>query len=418
MIGVIADDLTGAAELGAVALRYGLRTEIFLPDWGSGFESRLDEDHSGRTDFNDCDLICISTESRLCASRHAARRARNAARWLRQSRATWIYKKTDSVLRGQVTAEIEAIMLELGCPRTLLLPANPSLGRTIRNGSYFIRGAPLHRTDFSQDPQYPRRTSTVVELVSKPIHSTLGLVKRGQLLPDQGIFIGEVSTSADTRCWVARWESDTLLAGGAETFGAALNRRATTPPKTLAQIRIGNTKPHHLKASELFVCGSTSAACRGFVESSRLRGVPVIGLPSRAFVCDTTAAARRRTAALLKQALAAHSRVILHPDIPTIAEPFRAKEPSKLLGRIAQLTLSSCQVARVYAEGGETAAAILRCLGWTKLSVTGELAPGVAVLHAGAGNPLIIIKPGSYGWPKTVLRSCWMCSTDLSAKVR
>ena len=94
MIGVIADDLTGAAELGAVGLRHGLRAEIVCRG-----------EPSGRAD-----LVCVDTDSRACDAPAAAKRAAAAAQILRAAGAAWIYKKVDSVLRGQVTAEVEAVM--------------------------------------------------------------------------------------------------------------------------------------------------------------------------------------------------------------------------------------------------------------------------------------------------------------------
>src|SRR5215469_6142066 len=152
MIGVIADDLTGAAEIGAVGLRHGLRAEIV----------RIGRP-SGRAD-----VVCMDTDSRSCPAEEAGKRAAAAARELRAAGARWIYKKVDSVLRGQVTAEIEAVMKQLKLERALLLPANPSLGRTIKDGHYYLRGRPLHRTEFAHDPHFPRRSSQVLRLVKIP----------------------------------------------------------------------------------------------------------------------------------------------------------------------------------------------------------------------------------------------------------
>jgi len=146
MTGVIADDLTGAAELGAVGLRHGLSAEIVR--------------NGGRP--GGADLVCIDTDSRSCTPLEAARRAAEAAKMLRVAGAKWIYKKLDSVLRGNVTSEVEAVMKQLNFNRALLLPANPSLGRIIRNGEYFVQGKPINRTEFARDPEYPRLSAQVL----------------------------------------------------------------------------------------------------------------------------------------------------------------------------------------------------------------------------------------------------------------
>jgi uncharacterized protein YgbK (DUF1537 family) len=52
-------------------------------------------------------------------------------------------------------------------------------------------------------------------------------------------------------------------------------------------------------------------------------------------------------------------------------------------------------------EGGATAAAILRRLGWTRLSVAAEWSPGAVSLRPhGAQDMLVTVKPGSYTWPE------------------
>src|SRR3954468_12100362 len=149
MIGVISDDLTGAAELGAVGLRYGLSAEIV----------------TGGEPGGKAELMCLDTSSRSCPPEEAARRAAEAARSLKGAGASWIYKKVDSVLRGHVAAEVDAVMKELGLKVALMVPANPLLGRVIRDGRYYVRGKPIQETEFAQDPEYPRKSAGVLELL-------------------------------------------------------------------------------------------------------------------------------------------------------------------------------------------------------------------------------------------------------------
>ena len=68
-----------------------------------------------------------------------------------------MFKKVDSVLRGPVAAEIEAALDGLGLDRAVLVPANPSRGRIIRDGAYFMDGVPLDETEFADDPMHPVR---------------------------------------------------------------------------------------------------------------------------------------------------------------------------------------------------------------------------------------------------------------------
>ena len=209
MIGVIADDLTGAAELGALAWRFGLKAEVRL---------------SG-TPNPGMEVVCVDTHSRSCAPTEAAQRAKAATAMFRTSQARWIYKKTDSILRGQVVPEIEAILQELRLARCILVPANPSLGRVIQDAQYFIHGKPIHQTEFARDPQHPRLSPRVLDLLTSRGAMPVGISKPGSVLPEHGIAVGEAVTVTDLDQWASQRNESTLYAGGAEFFGALL--RAT-----------------------------------------------------------------------------------------------------------------------------------------------------------------------------------------------
>ena len=75
-----------------------------------------------------------------------------------------------------------------------------------------------------------------------------------------------------------------------------------------------------------------------------------------------------------------------------------------LLGRGGGKLLDRVEVDRLYAEGGATAVALVRRMGWTSMRVLCEWATGVVTLQVqGRAAPLLSIKPGSYAWPKAIL---------------
>src|SRR5262249_55497674 len=159
------------------------------------------------------DVLCIDTDSRSCSPKLAGQRAAAAARLLSKLGAIWIYKKVDSVLRGQVTAEIESILQQLGLRRALLAPANPGLGRLNPNGRYYVKGRPIHKTEFARDPEYPRASPNVLDLLGR---STLSIrvCSVGAPLPDSGIVVCQVGASADLKHWALLGNVNTLPAGG------------------------------------------------------------------------------------------------------------------------------------------------------------------------------------------------------------
>jgi uncharacterized protein YgbK (DUF1537 family) len=377
MIGVIADDLTGAAEIGAVGLRHGLRAEVIL----AGAPGRK------------ADLICVDTDSRSCDPTEAARRATNAARMLQSCGADWIYKKTDSVLRGNVTPEIEAVVRQLGLSSALLVPANPSLGRTVVNGQYFVCGQLIHQTEFARDPKHPRLSPNVLELLDKPLGLAISVGKFSGLLPERGIVVGEVASAEDVRAWAKLRNEQWLMAGGAEFFGALLKPAAPIP------------QSRHAPGNELFVCGSASEATRKFVAGQAQHGVPVFSLPDKlAAVGAFDAPENSALAARVVAALQVAPRVILHVGLPPVSDISLAELLAVHLVRVAKAVLRLAPVGHVFAEGGATAVGLARGMGWHRLAVKSELAPGVVTLSViGAGLERLTIKPGSYRWPESLI---------------
>jgi uncharacterized protein YgbK (DUF1537 family) len=72
------------------------------------------------------------------------------------------------------------------------------------------------------------------------------------------------------------------------------------------------------------------------------------------------------------------------------------------LVQLAELVLRGAGVDSVYAEGGATGAALVQRMGWPRLNVLRELAPGVAQLGVAGERTVLTIKPGSYVWPVEV----------------
>ena len=379
MIGVIADDLTGAAELGAVGRRLGFKAEIVFNHKPS----------------NTADLVCVDTDSRLRTATEAAKRAVAAAKLLQSAGARWIYKKVDSVLRGNVTAELEAILQHLGLTRALLLPANPSLGRIIRDGQYFVRGKPIHHTEFANDPEYPRRGAQVLRMVEAPKHFLLKVADGRLEVPENTILIGQADSSAAVRAWAGLRGDSLLRAGGAEFFGALLTTEShSATPSVGQEFEFGEHR-------QLFVCGTVSKSGRDFFRAARKARVPVFTLPRELtqgnnFSPDALRALARRAV----EAFDESRRVMLGVGLPRVRDARTARRLSGYLVDVAEVVLRRAEIKYVFAEGGATSAELVRRMKWPRLEVVREWTPGVATLAVADEYPRwLTIKPGSYSWP-------------------
>jgi uncharacterized protein YgbK (DUF1537 family) len=318
--------------------------------------------------------------------------------------ADWIYKKVDSVLRGQVTAEIEAVMAQLELDRAMLLPANPSLGRTIRDGRYFVEGRPINKTEFAHDPEYPRRSPQVVRLLAAPEHFLLRVAENGCPLEAGTIVICEASTPDDVRNWAESCDEPVLPAGGSEFFGALLAGEKLRPSG-------GEQEFEPQPGPEFFISGTSSRQARQFAQAEKRGKTPVFTLPLElAWGAEFTPAAIAAVAQRVVEGFQEKPRVILAVGLPMVRDAKIARKLSLNIVCVAEQVMQQVSMGRVLAEGGATAAELVRRLGWPRLTVLRELAPGVATLAVDTGESIMLtIKPGSYAWPAQWTAGQFVC---------
>ena len=366
---VLADDLTGAAEIAAIAHLAGLRAVVTT---------------TAPADLVDADVMIFDTDTRLLSPAAAARRVRVVLSQLKKVRHAGLFKKTDSVLRGPVLAELAACASALGLRRTLLVPCNPSLGRVIREGRYFVGGKPLDATAFALDPHHPRFTSEVLPLLGAKKGSRIQCLPPSSLLPRTGTIVGEADSPADVSVWAGQVDLHTLPAGGADFFRVWLqSRRSYRVP----------SDSYRLPAGAALLINGTIAAPE----------------PISPFPAELTGVSARKPAAVLR--LAALVR-------PLLLERGFAGVTTQ--GPVVRKTLVSAALTRTFVDlarelhgtrsfqhlliaGGATAAAILRELAWTRFEVVHVWGPGVVTLQPTAAPGFAVtLKPGSYPWPASL----------------
>jgi uncharacterized protein YgbK (DUF1537 family) len=384
MIAIIADDLTGAAEIAGLGWRHGLRAEILERDEKPG----------------NADLVVYDADTRDCSVAEARRRVTRIARRLRACRPEWIYKKVDSVLRGNVLAEIDALCRVWPGQRCLLVPANPSAGRVIKDGRYFIKGVPLNQTDFRFDPAHPRRSARVRELLgaSRRLPVVLRHPTSGPL--PAGIVVGEAARPADVRRWARRVDAGTVAAGGADFFAALLRQHGFRPPRSARH------SVSCVAGTTLFVSGSLAESSLNFLAGCAAREWPVLMMPYELFAGLGPARAHCAVwARRVIEALGQQPRVAIGIGQPTLPGRREGARLGRWLTETVRLVLAGVRPDRVCVEGGSTSAQLLRRLGWKRLNVECEFHRGVTAVRPPVRNgALLVFKPGSYDWPAVLTR--------------
>jgi len=355
MIAVIADDFTGAAELAGISLRYGLKVELCV----------------GEVGYRNADVLVVSSDSRSLKKNEAINITKQLLKEIVRQKPKLIYKKIDSVLRGYVLEEAKAQMSLMNKSTAFIMPANPSLNRTIRNGEYFVDDIKIIETGFAHDPEFPTTTNSVKEMLDNEVE----VIKPKDELPDKGIIVGEVSKPEDYNYWADKVNEETILVGAGDFFIALLNKYFQPQQQMQFEMQL----PH------LYVCGTAFKERKEFIKKLNC----ISWLPE---VVDEDWL--RKTGDMIKKKQKA---VIAIDESTATASSLRnkmAKATSEIVKREA--------IKEIFIEGGSTAAAILQELKITVLEPTDELSRGVVRMKT--GKLFITVKPGSYELPEQIKR--------------
>ena len=346
---ILADDLTGACDTGALFARPA-------PVPVTVFPQRPARAH----------VTVVDTESRSLAAAQAGERVRAAAG--RAPRPDLWLKKVDSTLRGAVAAEIDALIVEARAAGALLCPAFPAQHRTVVDGVLRIAGTPVAETALARDPDFALGGSNVIDALRagspRPVVGCpLGALRSGRLsAPEGAIVVCDAESDADLELIVtAGLESRPrpVLAGSAGLAGALARRLglAGEPP----------TIPSGLRW--LLVAGSLHPATAAQLAAARGHGARILGPPA--------------SIAADRQAVAAE------------------------LARQARKLIDAEGVDLVAVTGGDTAVALYREFDAERIELLGAPLPGLALgrLRRADGRELrLLTKAGGFGAPDLFAR--------------
>ncbi len=380
MIGVIADDYTGAAEIAGIGLRYGLRV---------AYQVAIEPVES-------VDLQVIATDMRTLPADAAGAESEVLAGKLARLGPEVIYKKTDSALRGNVLAELEAMLGALNRSRVLLLPANPGLGRTIAGGHYFLNGIRLDQTEFFKDPDYRHHTSEVLGMLGESNSTATRYLRLEDAVLAPGVNVGETLQEADLARWVELLDEATLPAGGSEFFAHILRARGHRAINSDNRFEEGPGKV-------LYVCGSASHYSHAAIERAKAGGAKICEIPEELYSGkgNRSLGLQKWAGQILGQLTGGNTvaAAINRPLHSEVSAPEKlARDTAEVVERVLQ---GSEDLAALRIEGGATFSAIARRLGFKTFFPVHEYAPGVVGMRIGGLAGLsVTVKPGSYPWPE------------------
>lgn len=153
--GILADDLTSAADGAAPFVARGMRAMA----------------GRGCLPPQDMPIAAVDSGSRSAAAEQARERTARLAAQLAPRNI--LYKTVDSTLRGHIAVELEAAFQAGGRGRMVLAPAFPDAGRTTCGGIQLVDGVPVSESVYGRDPVHPARTSNLASLVPAELRDSV-----------------------------------------------------------------------------------------------------------------------------------------------------------------------------------------------------------------------------------------------------
>lgn len=405
LLGIIADDFTGATDIAGMLVKNGMRTiqTIGLPAKG--------------TIPDDVDAVVVALKTRSIAAQEAIAQSLDALKALQAAgckRFFFKYCSTfDSTDQGNIGPVGDALLDALGGKQAIYCPAFPENGRTIFFGHLFVGDLLLSDTHMRHHPLNPMTDSSLVRVLARQTKNKVGLVALKQVqagsatlraaldtLAGDGVRHVIVDAVADTDLGIIGEAvgDDLLVTGGS---GVALGLPAAYRRRGLLAHKSGADALPKVNGAAAVLAGSCSAATLGQIAA--FKGAHL--------ALDTDAICRgepvgEKALAWAKGKLGNGPILLSASDKPEAVKALQQKYGVEKSSHAIEKTMASLAkglveagVGRLVVAGGETSGAVVGALDVTALRIGPEIDPGVP-WTASVGKPLLLaLKSGNFGAP-------------------
>ena len=412
-VGVVADDITGANDIGIMFAKNGYATGVFP------FSS------ADPTDFENLDVVILDTDSRFDSAGTAAQKVKAAALLLKQTGFDCYFKKTCSVFRGNIGAEFDAMQDILGADCSMVIAGFPKNGRTTREGIHYLNGKPLDQSALVCDPVHPTTEPALAKIIGKQSDRVCGLFSCRELdLPfaEQCRIFNQKKQACSYLIFDVRNQEDLVRISklvksesslcGSSAIGEELPKVWGIPPEDTGLS--GQVHPVKDPCGTLVLAGSLTAQTVVQIEYLQKSGTASREIDTVALfdsgMRDTMLEDRVQFAVPL---LKSGKTVLLYTE----NQPEAVAKTKKIghekgltdeeIGRVVSAAVhdlavkiqSQTGLKKLVVAGGDTSAAVSSAFSLRKMIILKEIEPGVPTMYGygRAGELLLVFKSGSFG---------------------
>jgi uncharacterized protein YgbK (DUF1537 family) len=402
LLGVIADDFTGASDIANTLAKGGIATFQFVgvPEGDAA---------------PNCEAGVVALKTRSIEPADAVRQSLQAARWLVAQGCQQIVFKYcstfDSTPKGNIGPVAEALADFLGADIAVVCPAFPATGRRIFMGHLFVGEKLLNESGMEKHPLTPMTDANLRRWLGLQTKAGVGLVPldtvRAGTAALTAAFADEAQKGSRFVVTDAVADPDLLALGAAIadhkliTGGSGIALGLPDNFRKKGLLAAGGSKVPAVSGPAVVLCGSCSQTSRTQV-ADYLRSHPGLTIKP-----DELADGRMNveTAYGWYKDHADAIPIIYSSDDPTAVLAAQGKfGGSEIAGQIEHFfaslarKLADSGVRRIVVGGGETSGAVVSALDLDTLQIGREIDPGVPILVAARNGPLgLALKSGNFG---------------------
>ena len=381
---MIADDFTGALDTGVQLAAHGIPTQVVV----------------GQADLSACSstVLVVDTETRHLPAAKAAKAVEELTRSAVENGVGCIYKKTDSALRGNIGAELAALLKASGARNLPFLPAFPQIGRTTEKGVHYIKGVPVNESPFGIDPFEPVRCAEVTKLIHLQTEIPAQNLRPGETAADKtGILVYDAATAADLET-----AGRQLFQNGTPPVLAGCAGFAAFLPELLGLSDGSVVEPPQLDPRLLVLCGSVNPITLRQMDTAEKAGFARLRLTPRQKLEPGYWASADGKAALaeIEQMLAANPRCIIETnDAGGIDLDGMRVGISGSVGQMFGALFGSEHLGTLLLTGGDTLLQCMNSVGARELEPVCELESGIVLARFTyqGRTRYVITKSGGFG---------------------
>jgi uncharacterized protein YgbK (DUF1537 family) len=400
LLGVIADDFTGASDVGNTLARGGMAVTQFVGvparDAGAG-----------------CEAGVVSLKTRTIAPAEAVAQSLTACDWLLAQGCRQILFKYcstfDSTPAGNIGPVAEALLDRLG-GTAVVCPVFPATGRTLYQGHLFVGDRLLSETGMRDHPLTPMVDPDIRRWLRRQTQGEVGLVPfqtvqagpaairaalDAEARAGRRLMVTDALTDADLRALGQAVATDRLVTGGSGiALGLPANFREAGLPAAGPRPFRGQSGP------AVALSGSCSTQSLRQV-AAHARAHPVLHLAPDAVIAGTVTAEQAAAFALEHR----HRQPLISSSADAVsvraAQEHHGREVlatalERLMGALSR-QLVAAGVRRLVVGGGETSGAVVTALGITAFAIGPEIDPGIPALSVEGADLALALKSGNFG---------------------